>query len=274
MKIRPIFPARIRCAFTLIEMLIAITIMVILASAAIPAYNSIVNKANETVCVSGLQQMVSGTMNWAADHGGKIPSPKYSASDPGLPDYWKLDTDGEEGLWLNGVIFAQMYLEDPEKAAEGSEDGPATGSAVGISQLAETGKHLVGTVFENKLSVRKNAAERDWYRHSYAMNANLMYDEIATVNGAADPWLTEKAIAKFDPVSAMLFIDCIDQNIVMATDRGLIIEAADQRYDGKRVLAAFLDGHVDKLIPKDVPEADPETDRRSSLFWRGILPER
>lgn len=267
------FPIRPR-AFTMLEIMIVITIIIILASAAMPAYNAIVNKANEAVCIKGLQHMVSGTMTWAAEHGDKLPSPKYSASDPGLPDFWKLDTDGEEGLWLNGVIYAQIYMEDPEKADEGSDNGPATGSAIGVSQLAETGKHLVGTVFENKVSIRKNASEHDWYRHSYAMNANLMYDEIAKINGASDPWLTEKSVSKFDPVTAMLFIDCIEQNIVMATDRGMIIDAADKRYDGKRVLAAFMDGHIDKLTPREVPEGDPETDRHSSLFWRGIMPER
>lgn len=259
-------------AFTLMELMVVISIIAVLAAMAFPVYTKLQRLAEETVCVNGLKQIVSATMTWAAEHSDKLPSPRYSGSEKELPDYWKLDSDGEPGLWLNGVIYAQLYIEDPQDAPTGGE--PLTGSASGVSNLATSGKHLVGTVFESRVSTKRMPEERDWYRHSYAMNANLMYDEIALLSGASDPWLTEKSVSKFEPVAAMIYIDCIDQNIVMASDYGLIVDAADKRYDGKRLLAAYLDGHVAKMHPNELPDEDPESDREASLFWRGVLPDR
>lgn len=259
-------------AFTMMEMIIVITIIAVLATMAFPVYSKLQRMANETVTVNGLKQIIAATMTWAADHGDKIPSPKYTAEDKNLPDYWKLDSDGEEGLWLNGIIYAQIYIEEPETPEDGT--GPLTGVAEGVSNIATSGKHLVGTVFESKSSVRNNPEERDWFRHSYAMNANLMYDEIATLNGSSDPWLTEKAVSKFEPTATMAFIDFIESNIIMASDAESLEEVAEKRYEGRLIMAAFLDGHVSKIHPSDLPKGDPETDREASLFWRGVMPQR
>lgn len=260
-----------RSGFTMMELMIVIAIIAVLAAMAYPVFTKLVRLAEESVSVNGLKQILAAMTTWSAEHGDKVPSPKYDGTENNLPNYWKLQTDGEEGLWLNGVLYAQIYFEEPED--ETSEE-PLTGVAQGVSNLASAGSHLVGTVFESRVSIKRNPQERDWYRHSYAMNANLMYDELARLEGASDPWLTEKANSKFEPVAAMVFIDCIDQNIVMASDYSLIIDTAEKRYDGKRLLAAYLDGHVAKMHPNELPDGDPETDRESSLFWRGVMPER
>lgn len=260
-----------RFAFTMVEMLIVIAIAGVLTALAFPAFTKMKRMASDAVSVSGLKQVVVATGLWAADHGGKLPSPKYTGDEKDLPLYWTTATSGEDGLWLKGVVFAQVYAEEPEPGL--TVDQSISESFEGVSNKATDGKHLVGTVFESKASVTLSPEERDWYRHTYAMNANLMYDELATLSGVADPWLTEKAISKFEPSAAMVYVDCIEKNIVMAEDYSLLVEAAEKRYEDRFVLVAYLDGHVAKVHPSEIPSGNPEVDREASLFWRGLLPK-
>lgn len=259
-------------AFTMMEMIVVITIIALLAVMAFPVYSKLQRMANETVTVNGLKQIVAATMTWAADHGDKLPSPKYSSGDKSLPHYWNTATSGEDGLWLKGVVFAQIYMEEtpPDFTVEDSTQVTFPGE----SNRATDGSHLISTVFECKASVRNLPEETDWYRHSYAMNGNLMYDEIATLDGSEDVWLTEKALSKFEPTAAMLYVDSLDKNIVMAEDAQSILDAAEKRYEDRFFMAAFIDGHVSKMPKNDLPEGDPTTDRESSLFWRGVMPDR
>ncbi len=270
MKTSPVSRRR-KSAFTLLELMIVIIIIAILGALSFPVFAKIKALANEAVCVNNLKQITSATMLWAADHGDKLPSPKYNGDEPDLPQYWSLGTDGEEGVWLNGVVFAQVYLEEePETDDQGNAVAPSVG---GATNLADTGKHLVGTVFESTVSTSKNADERDWYRHSYAMNANIMYDELAILRNLPNPWYSEKALSKLEPAATMLYIDCADANIVMAADLPLILDTADERYNGKKILAAFVDGRVEKIHPTEIPDGSIETDREASFFWRGVMPD-
>ncbi|MCB1089455.1 MAG: type II secretion system protein [Verrucomicrobiae bacterium] len=270
------FRSRSSKAFTMLEMMIVVTVIGILAAMAFPAYVKMQRWARETVTVNNLKQITAATLTWAADHGDKLPSPRYTGNEKNLPYYWKMDTDGEAGVWLNGVVFAQIYMEDAEKAGL-TLDQSTEARPDGESKIATAGKHLIGTVFECEASVKAMPEELDWFKHSFAMNGNLMYDEIATFGGSSgvsDPWMTEKALSKFDPAVSMLYIDCIEKNIVMATDIDSLKEAAEKRYEGRMVMVAFVDGHVSKMNPeKYIPDEDPQTDREASLFWRGVLPE-
>lgn len=255
-------------AFTLLELMIVIIIIAILGALSFPVFAKIKALANEAVCVNNLKQISSATMLWAADHGDKLPSPKYSGNEPDLPKYAMLGSDGEEGLWLNGVVFAQIYFEE-----EPETDDSGNIQLTAPTNLADSGKHLVGTVFESTVSTAKNADERDWYRHSYAMNANIMYDELAILRDLPNPWYSEKALSKLEPAATMLYIDCTDANIVMASDLGLILDTADDRYNGKKILAAFVDGRVEKIHPNEIPDGNIESDREASFFWRGVMPD-
>ncbi len=253
----------------MIELLIVILIIGILSALAFPVAGKVKRLADEAVTINNLKQISSATMVWAAEHGDKLPSPKYSGDEIDLPLYWTLQTDGEEGLWLNGVVFAAVYIEE-DLADDPSDIVPAPS---GGSNQASSGVHLVSTVFESRVSTLANPQETNWYKHSFAMNANLMYDEMATLRGLPNPWYSEKALSKFEPAAAMLFIDCSEPNVVMAEDLPSILETAEERYDGKRVAVCYLDGRVQKIHPDEIPASDPESDRESSLFWRGVLPD-
>ncbi len=255
--------ARFR-AFTLVEMLVVIAIIVILLALLFPALNKGRELAEVTKNVQNIKQIAGATTTWATDNNGRLPSPVY----PGgidvpkgtteadfFPKYWDL---GDSGLWLDGVIFAALYMRE-------SKDGEVTQYPVD-----EKGTHLKNTFFENTLSVKRSPDEEDWHRHSYAMNANLQYDRIYDQVDTSDPWLTEKTMTNlvFSPL-AMLYIDCDETNYVKFEDRQLIVDAMQKRYGGKGIVA-YLDGHAERIRDIDIPEGDPETDRESSRFWRGV----
>ena len=254
----------------MLELLMVVAVIMILAGVALPVFNGIVKLANTSHTVNGLKNMVNAVGLWSADNGGKIPSPIYPGGHVGqLPEYHDIGAPGgEPGMWLNGVVYATIMLGlDNMKNGDSVMTPPNSDRAV-------AGDHLVGTIFESKVSIKAFPEEKDWYRHTYAMNANLQYDEINDLNGSSDPFLTEKDISKFNQPKAMIFIDCIESNVLYAGDADLLIDAADRRYEGKYLIAAFLDGSVRKLPKRDIPVDDPGTDPEAWEFWLGTDFER
>lgn len=253
---------------TLVELLVVIAIIVVLISLLVPGLNKAKEVAEAAKNSANLKQIATATINWAADNNSRLPSPQYPGGmeppsgmspDDFFPKYYNL---GESGLWLDGVIFAELYLRE-------NKEGEVTSYNVSAN-----GEHLKGTLFESTVSVKTNPQEEDWHKHSYAMNANLQYDRIYDQVSSSDPYLTEKTLSNllFAP-AAMLYIDCNDANVVKFDERQLIIDTIEKRWDGGKVIVAYLDGHVERLSENQIPEASPETDRESSRFWRGVDPK-
>jgi len=271
--IRPIARSH-RRGFTLVEVLVVIVIVVILAGLGAGGYRKAINAARMTGTVNNLGSLVTATHNWGTDHGGKLPSPEYPGAYQGgnypsegatpaesNPEYWNL---GDSGLWLDGVIFAQVMIEpgDPEKMSLSEFESESK---------ATDGGHLVGTIFESSGSVDNNRGETDWYRHSFAMNANLQFDGLfSEVGGGTQAFLTEKTLGNLSFQSnAMLFIDCNEKNVVMAEDIDFIKESAD-RYGGNKVIVGYVDGHVERVKVGNLPTGSVDTDPEASKFWRGV----
>jgi prepilin-type N-terminal cleavage/methylation domain-containing protein/prepilin-type processing-associated H-X9-DG protein len=258
------FPNR---AMTLVELLVVIVIIATLIALLVPGLSKAKELAEAMKSTANLKEIAVSTLNWAAENNSKLPSPEYPGgmqppsgipADKFFPKHYNL---GQSGLWLDGVVFAQIYLvEDPD-----------TGQAPTSYNVTEDGAHLKGTFFESTRSVKKNPQETNWHRHSYAMNANLQYDRIYDQVETSDPWLTEKTLSNlvFAP-KAMLYIDNIDSNVVRSEDRPQIVDTIKNRWDGGKVIAAFLDGHAERLAERDIPSGDPVNDRESSRFWRGV----
>jgi prepilin-type N-terminal cleavage/methylation domain-containing protein len=250
---------------TLIELLIVIAIIGILMALLFPSIARIKLMAEAAKNTANLREIGIATITWASDNGGKIPSPEYPGGmepPPGVteeehfPEFWNL---AESGLWLDGVVFGAVYMRE-------NKEGERT-----TYPVDEEGSHLKGTLFESTVSVKKNPLEEDWHKHTYAMNANLKYDSIYDQVDSDDPYLTEKTMASLGfPTNAMLYIDCTEENVVRHEDRDLIIDTLEERWDGSKVIAFFLDGHAERLDENQIPEKDPESDRESSRFWRGV----
>ncbi len=250
---------------TLVELLVVIAILGVLVGLLVPGLNKAKEVAEASKNTANLKQITMATISWAADNGSRLPSPQYpggmvppSGVDP--DDFFPLHYNlGESGLWLDGVIFGELYLKE-------DKEGVVTGY-----EVDEKGTHLKGTLFESTQAVKKNPLEENWHKHSYAMNASLQYDRIYDQVESSDPHLTEKTLSNllFAP-NAMLYIECSEPNVVTFEERQAIIDTINQRWDGSKVIATYLDGHADRLSEKEIPEADPMTDMRSSRFWRGV----
>ncbi len=264
-----------RKGFTLVELLVVIVIIAILLSILIASLGKIMTVAEATKGMANMKQMVGATLTWGADHGGRIPSPEYpggievpvgTTEEEFYPEYWDL-LEGS-GKWLDGVVFAELYLAEQDFRAASDEDGKYKTSGYTID---DEGSHLKGTAFESGQSVKKDPTLEDWHLHSYAMNKNLQYDRIHETSGSTDPFLTEKTMSNLiHAPSAMLYIDCSEVNIVDFQDREKIVETINLRWDGGKGIAGFLDGHVDRLREEDIPDENPEQDLESSRFWRGV----
>lgn len=253
---------------TLVELLVVIAILGILIALLVPALGKVKEMAEAAKNTSNLKQIAGSTLNWASDHGMRLPSPQYpggmepppgTAEEDFFPEHYNL---GESGLWLDGVVFAEVYMKE-------NKDGEIT-----TYEVNEDGDHLKGTIFESTISVKGDPLEENWHKHSYAMNANLQYDRIYDQVSSPDPWLTEKTMSNllFAP-RAMLYIDCIEENVVKHENRDLIVETIEKRWNGGKAIVAFLDGHAERLSEKEIPEEDPNGDRESSRFWRGVDPD-
>jgi len=253
---------------TLVELLVVIAIIVVLISLLVPGLNKAKEVAEAAKNSANLKQIATATINWAADNKSRLPSPQYPGGmepPPGMSadDFFPKNYNlGESGLWLDGVIFGEVYLKE-------NKDGEATSYNV-----TADGEHLKGTLFESTVSVKTNPQEKDWHKHSYAMNANLQYDRIYDQVQSPDPYLTEKTLSNllFAP-RAMLYIDCNESNVVKFEDRQLIIDTIEKRWGGGKAIVAYLDGHVERLSENQIPEEDPQSDRESSRFWRGVDPQ-
>lgn len=247
----------------MVELLVVIAILGVLVGLLVPGLGKAKEVAEAIRNTSNLKQIALSTINWASDNRSRLPSPQYPGGmepPPGVspedffPENYNLT---DSGLWLDGVIFAELYLREDKEGEVTSYD------------FDEKGTHLKGTFFESTQSVKKDPLEDDWHRHSYAMNANLQYDRI--YENSSDPYLTEKTLSNlvFAP-NAMLFIECSDPNVVMYEDRASIIETIEKRWDGSKAIVAYLDGHAERLSEKQIPDQDPESDMESSRFWRGV----
>lgn len=254
--------------FTLIELLVVIGILAILASLVVAGMMKARTIVERGIASTNIRELSIATRAWATENGDKIFSPVYpggmevpSGMSPNdfFPQYYDL---GDSGLWLDGVLFARIYMQ---------------ANANGVVEqypVNDDGDHLKGTLFESKQSVKVDPSEKNWHKHSYAMNANLQYDKIYdSVASSSDPYLTEKTYSNmiFAP-NAMLFIENEDSNIVMFEDRQAIIDTFDKRWGKETGVASFVDGHAETLNDNTVPDMDPKSDRMSSRFWRGVDP--
>jgi len=110
-----------RAAFTLIELLIVITIIAVLASIALPAYNGVKERGDQTKDLSNAKQVALALRQFAIDNNGaypaKMPAADYSAAAATQP------TTSNDAFWW---LFPNYLQSETIFAISGSAYTPGT----------------------------------------------------------------------------------------------------------------------------------------------------
>ncbi|MBN8524713.1 MAG: DUF1559 domain-containing protein [Planctomycetes bacterium] len=96
-------PATARAAFSLIELLVVISIIAVLAAMLLPAITTVRRAVYGTQCASNLRQLGLAAMTYASDHNGLFPPSALRKADGVTFDF----THG----WAYNAEFVRSYLE-------------------------------------------------------------------------------------------------------------------------------------------------------------------
>lgn len=209
-----------RGGFTLIEMLVVITIIAILVGLLFPAYQAVFRSAYETQCQNHLNQLGQITVAWCQGHDGFFPRPVPSDTQAG----WCYGLDSgvcvDLGLYMkNKLVGSPEIFLCPTHADEFAVD---RGDSTHVYwQTADTRPH--------------KSKARFW--GSYAMNSNVY-----SANGPrlhSDFSSNHILLVEEDPVNSNF------DDSQIGEQSG---EAITTRHQGYGYIAC-MDGHVIKMTP-------------------------
>ena len=105
-----------RGGFTLIEMLVVITIIAVLVALLFPAFQGVFRSAYETQCQNHLNQLAQITVAWCQAHDGRFPPPgDYYALSRGVnPSGWAMGGGTSRNSWTvnNGLFYRAKLIGD------------------------------------------------------------------------------------------------------------------------------------------------------------------
>ncbi len=105
-------PPRSREAFTLVEVLVVIAIIVILAALLIPAISSILKKRDQAICLANQRTLGATFYNFAGDNDGKLP---LAPSWVDVNNYWRRSLLPYVGLnATNQDVFKTTFFTCPQ----------------------------------------------------------------------------------------------------------------------------------------------------------------
>ena len=137
--------------FTLIEILVAVTLLVILAAAGLKVYSSVFSKGDVGAIVNNVNQLETVANEYVISNGGSFAgiSAKTMLTDGDLPSNWSIDSSNNTGIIPpNTGIVSEYYI------VQAGADG-ITGDSFDIgfsgTNITDNEFHSVCEAFLNKI---------------------------------------------------------------------------------------------------------------------------
>jgi prepilin-type N-terminal cleavage/methylation domain-containing protein/prepilin-type processing-associated H-X9-DG protein len=250
---------RPNAGFNLIEIMIVVVILSLLISIGLPAFLGTIKRAEWSKVQSQMKSTVNSFHAYASEHDGYLPPAHFPGGQ-------------QKGGWLDTTIFPYVC---PESGYLGED---ADGNEVKYDSV--NGIHLRDTVFMVKPSVDAFPDEENYYNHTFLLNRSLVAEATAT-----NPEFAPRKVTMFeDWTSVMLLTEGTqgDQHNSIALPNLAQLEEGLERYEGKFIHFAFLDGHVEQVKASAVDDmkkivmgatVDMEMDGWHTA-WFGFSPDR
>ena len=241
------FPHRSRSGFTLVELLVAIAIVIVLASLSMLGFSRIRSSANTATTMSNLRQLQTANISYSIDHNGRYVN--YSDTDTAdIVTYWYRNFEflayltGDEGL-------------TGKKLADVNED----------------------TVVPDKLLDPAAVRARQRYSTRIAASFGMNHEFIQSTNkpdGSKEKFLRLSKLT--NPSRTAAFITATDSAVRYAS-RGLwwTSPVEGKSTDGKmafrhakKAVVAYFDGSTGLITQRDIALVD-SNGGSANLFWKG-----
>lgn len=218
--------------FTLVEMLVVITIIVALAAVALVASRNFKGKAYQVNAMSTLRQVAAFNTAYATENNGDINTLRWEV-DPleGKPNWFKNTHWGR----LQPYIFPNASGSDSalQKSVKQGLDGLFT------ADTAKSPTEMKGTA----LSGARIYRDKSGLAVPFAFNVKLVpWNKFAKMSTFSDP----SQVLYFTYGSGMFNADDGKAYVPMAR-AGEPVANNIYYFDDKKALAAFLDGHIESL---------------------------
>ncbi|HBG26966.1 MAG: hypothetical protein A2Y10_15295 [Planctomycetes bacterium GWF2_41_51] len=192
-------------AFTLVELLVVISIIALLLSVLMPALSKARQSARKTVCASQQKQIVTASLLWAAeDSRGALPR-------GGVHDSVGNDTDIAEWLGLRDFLKMATYMFPKLKVPDDPLKYPGPTSAQMKKSLTEISDGSMGRVFvcpefatgvkgttTDTLLMRKTSINKVYYGHAAGEYvATIGYNFLAGFNTSKWEWDQLGGVSKY-----------------------------------------------------------------------------
>lgn len=232
-------------AFTLVELVVVIGILLLLSALVLPAVNGILASARTTKSTANLRQIYAAVADYVVDSDGRYPYAFGSGSTPRPPGA----NDKERGYWYD-VVKARIYPHSNGNPLLSRLDGP---SGWGPASLTDTSSTVL----------RSPNAEKSWPVSviSYGYNNRFSYD---TTN-------SQKLALLYDNSKTVLLADNMGNTHSLTPENSTTVGKLNARNGASRdfatngkAIVVFIDGHSELLSAENCTAINAD---KNHVFW-------